>query len=117
MTNQTPNSDVVNLASSEDEAQDNFTPVTTEEGKLQQLIEWLEEHVSAYSYLSEVVPLGASEEDIEKARASVNDRGARMPDAIIHGSMMVLGGGRQPFLAIPCVCRRQSRGDGYDGGG
>lgn len=102
MTNQTPNSDVVNLASSEAESQDNFTPVTTEEGKLQQLIEWLEEHVSAYSYLSEVVPLGASEEDIKKARASVNDRGARMPDAIIHGSMMVLGAAvnhSSPYLA------------------
>ena len=102
MTNQTPNSDVVNLDSSEVESQDNFTPVTTEEGKLQQLIEWLEEHVSAYSYLSEVVPLGASEEDIKKARASVNDRGARMPDAIIHGSMMVLGAAvnhSSPYLA------------------
>ncbi|WP_297455166.1 alpha/beta hydrolase [uncultured Corynebacterium sp.] len=102
MTNQTPNSDVVNLSSSNDEPQDNFIPVTTEEGKLQQLIEWLEEHVSAYSYLNEVVPLGASEDEIAKARASVNDRGARMPDAIIHGSMMVLGAAvnhSSPYLA------------------
>lgn len=102
MVNQTPNSDVVNLSSSEEEPQDNFTPVTTEEGKLQQLIEWLEEHVSAYSYLSEVVPLEGSDEDIRKARDSVNDRGARMPDAIIHGSMMVLGAAvnhSSPYLA------------------
>lgn len=102
MANQTPNSDVVNLPASDDASQDNFTPVTTEEGKLQQLIDWLEEHVSAYSYLNEQVPLGGSEEDIKAARASVNDRGARMPDAIIHGSMMVLGAAvnhSSPYLA------------------
>nr|WP_120492809.1 alpha/beta hydrolase [Corynebacterium lactis] len=90
-SNQTPNSDIVNLPSEPSEALDNFVPVTTDEGKLQQLIEWLEEHVSAYSYIGEVAPLGASAEELQAARDSVNARGARMPDEIVHGSMMVLG--------------------------
>ncbi|ALA68682.1 alpha/beta hydrolase [Corynebacterium lactis] len=97
-----PNSDIVNIPSEETTGDDGFTPVTTDEGKLQQLIEWLEEHVPAYSYTTVMSPMQGSPEEIQSLRESVNDRGARVPDAIIHGSMMVLGAAvnhSSPYLA------------------
>lgn len=89
-------------SASDDGALDSFVPVTTDEGKLQQLIDWLEEHVSVYSYIGETAPLGGTAEEIQQARESVNNRGARFPDAIVHGSMMVLGAAvnhSSPYLA------------------
>lgn len=70
---------------------DGFTPVTTDEGKLKQLIEYLEEHVSAYGFMSAPIPWEGSADEVAEARREVNARAARMPDAIVHASMLVLG--------------------------
>ncbi|MEJ6019810.1 alpha/beta hydrolase [Corynebacterium sp. H113] len=80
-----------------------FTPVTTDEGKLQQLIEYLEEHVPAYRFMSTPVPWQGSEDEVRVARAEANTRAARLPDAIVHASMLVLGAGVNhtlPFVAF-----------------
>jgi acetyl esterase/lipase len=85
-----------------DPASEGFTPVTTDEGKLRQLIDYLEEHVSAYRDRA-AVPWSAAPEEVAAARAAANDRMARLPDAIVHASMLVLGAGVDhtlPFVAF-----------------
>lgn len=84
-----------------DATRDGFTPVTTDEGKLRQLIEYLEEHVSAYRTRASI-PWTGTPEEVGAARAEANDRAARLPDAIVHSSMLVLGAGVDhtlPFVA------------------
>ena len=66
-----------------DPASEGFTPVTTDEGKLRQLVDYLAEHVSAYR-VSAPVPWTGTLDEIRAARAAANDRSARLPDAIVH---------------------------------
>lgn len=83
-------------------AADGFTPVTTDEGKLNQLIAYLEEHVSAYGFMGVPVPWEGTPAEVAEARREVNARAARMPDAIVHASMLVLGSAVNhtlPFVA------------------
>lgn len=78
-----------------------FTPVTTEEGRLRQLVEYLEEHVPAYTATIDI-PWEGSPEEVAAARSRANDRAARLPDHIVHASMLVLGAGVDhtlPFVA------------------
>ena len=85
-----------------DPASEGFTPVTTDEGKLRQLVDYLAEHVSAYR-VSAPVPWTGTLDEIRAARAAANDRSARLPDAIVHASMLVLGAGVDhtlPFVAF-----------------
>lgn len=84
-----------------DAASEGFTPVTTDEGKLRQLVEYLEEHVPAYAD-TVAIPWEGTADEIAAARATANDRAARMPDHIVHASMLVLGAGVDhtlPFVA------------------
>lgn len=79
-----------------------FTPVTTDEGKLRQLVEYLEEHVSAYRDF-EPVPWEGTPDEVAAVRARCNDRSARLPDHIVHSSMLVLGAGVDhtlPYVAF-----------------
>ncbi|WP_295628525.1 alpha/beta hydrolase [uncultured Corynebacterium sp.] len=85
-----------------DPTDEGFTPVTTDEGKLGQLVDYLEEHVSAFAD-APPTPWDGAPEDIAAARAAANDRMARRPDAIVHASMLVLGAGVDhtlPFVAF-----------------
>lgn len=85
-----------------DAAAEGFTPVTTDAGKLRQLVDYLEEHVPAYS-TTVSVPWEGSADEVAAARAAANDRAARLPDHIVHASMLVLGAGVDhtlPFVAF-----------------
>lgn len=78
-----------------------FTPVTTDEGRLRQLVEYLEEHVPAFTD-TVAIPWEGTAEEVAAARSKANDRAARMPDYIVHTSMLVLGAGVDhtlPFVA------------------
>ncbi|MFD5869314.1 alpha/beta hydrolase [Corynebacterium sp. NPDC060344] len=85
-----------------DPASEGFTPVTSDEGKLRQLVDYLAEHVSAYRD-APPVPWSGTGEEVADARAAANARMARLPDAIVHASMLVLGAGVDhtlPFVAF-----------------
>src|SRR5699024_658688 len=78
-----------------------FTPVTTDEGRLRQLVEYLEAHVPAFTD-TVAIPWEGTAEEVAAARSKANDRAARMPDYIVHTSMLVLGAGVDhtlPFVA------------------
>lgn len=84
-----------------DPTADGFTPVVSEEAKLRQLVDYLDEHVSVYRDRPPV-PWSGGAAEIAEARAAANVRAARLPDAIVHASMLVLGAGVDhtlPFVA------------------
>src|SRR5699024_3667293 len=62
-----------------------FTPVTPEEGRLRQLVEYLEEHVPAFTD-TVAIPWEGTAEEVAAARSKANDCAARMPDYIVHTS-------------------------------
>ena len=88
-----------------DPASEGFTPVTTDEGKLRQLVEYLEEHVPAYAD-TVAIPWEGTADEVAAARAKANDRAARMPDHIVHASMLVLGAGVDHTLVVQLTERK-----------
>lgn len=79
-----------------------FVPLRNDEERLRQLVDWLEEHVSAYGFVRAGIPIGVSLEEVQRLRIETNAMGARLPDEIIHASMMVLGAAvnhTSPYLA------------------
>lgn len=91
-------------------SEDQFTPVTTDEQRLRQLTDYLEEHVACFADPLPVPPprpagSGAHPDwlaEVRTARDRANAMAARRPDAVVHAAMLVLGAGvnhTAPFTA------------------
>ncbi|WP_448852010.1 alpha/beta hydrolase [Corynebacterium sp. 335C] len=93
---------------------DGFTPITTDDQRLRQLVDYLEEHVTAFApgAVAGLPPrpadgasaaeLSAWRDDVAAARAEANRTVARQDDAVVHAAMLVLGAGLNhtlPFTA------------------
>ncbi|MBV7295535.1 alpha/beta hydrolase [Corynebacterium sp. TAE3-ERU12] len=81
-------------------SEDGFTPVTTDTARLQQLVDYLEEHTSCFSGPAITTPLRSDYDTDEAwldavatARAQADGAAARRPDAVVHAAMLVLGAG------------------------
>lgn len=77
-------------------------PIETDEDRLEQLLNYLSDHVEGNSSLSVGTPWGKTPEEVAELRREANTRGARMPDTIVHSSMLVLGSGANhtlPYIA------------------
>lgn len=84
---------------------DGFTPITTDDQRLRQLVDYLEEHVTAFAPGAADQPpaqpaadageeaVGEWLDAVREARAEANRRVARQDDAVVHASMLVLGAG------------------------
>lgn len=82
-----------------------FIPVTTDEGRLRQLVDYLEEHVTAFSEAPSMEP---PEEEIQAARDRVNDVLARRDDGVVHAAMLVLGAGVNHMLPMVAYLRPET---------
>lgn len=92
-----------------------FTPLTTDAQRLRQLVDYLEEHVSAFAPDAPAAPPApeapVAELDDERvarwlaqvatARAEANTRVARQDDAVVHAAILVLGAGINHELPFP----------------
>lgn len=82
-------------------------PIETDSERLEQLVNYLEDHVEAYNSLSAPPPWGKPAEEVAELRREANIRGSRMPDSIVHSSILVLGSGANHTL--PYVAYAQNK--------
>lgn len=82
-----------------------FIPVTTDEGRLRQLVDYLEEHVTVFSEAPAMEP---PETDVQAARDRVNDVLARRDDSVVHAAMLVLGAGVNHMLPMVAYLRPET---------
>lgn len=82
-----------------------FIPVTTDEGRLRQLVDYLEEHVTAFSEAPSMEP---PESEIQAGRDRVNDVLARRDDSVVHAAMLVLGAGVNHMLPMVAYLRPET---------
>ncbi len=87
---------------------DEFVPLLSDDQRLQQLVDYLEEHVSAYDGEHTALPSNA---DLASQRAECNQKMARLPDSIVHASMLVLGAGVDHQLPYTAYADPQQRID------
>lgn len=97
------------MSDSSQEHSGDFIPVTTDEGRLRQLVDYLEEHVSSFSDVpSTEPPEGASAAEVQEAREALNDALARRDDAVVHAAMLVLGAAVNHTLPMVAYVRPET---------